>query len=227
MPPGCQRPVDETLSAPEMNVNSPSRVIVLFTRAPRAGRVKSRIAKVLGVDKALAIHRELTERTMAAARAVRDATLVVAHTPADAGDEMRAWLGEDLHYEGQRGSDLGQRMAMAIDARLSSGADRALVIGSDAPDLTASVLEEAFASLDRADVVVGPAADGGYYLIGMRVLHRSLFERIPWSGPETLARTLAAIRAAGLRVHLLDILRDVDTADDWREWTRRQGRSAD
>ena len=210
-----------------MTANSPDRALVVFTRAPRAGRVKTRIAKILGDPKALAIHRELAERTVAAARAARGATLVVAHTPADAGEEMRDWLGDDVQYEAQRGTDLGERMAEAIEGRLSSGADRVVVIGSDAPDLTASILEEAFGSLDSSDVVVGPAADGGYYLIGMRVLHRSLFERIPWSGAETLARTLAACRAAGLRVHLLDILRDVDTAEDWREWARRNGRIAD
>ena len=213
-----------------MTIDHPTRALVMLTRAPRAGRVKTRIAKVLGDAKALAIHRELTERTVAAARAAREArdvTLVVAHTPADAREEMRAWLGEDLRLEPQRGSDLGERMASAIQARLSSGADRVVVIGSDSPDLTPEMLEEAFGSLDRADVVVGPSADGGYYLIGMRVLHRSLFERIPWSGAETLARTLAAIRTAGLGVHLLDILRDVDTAEDWREWARRSGRLAD
>ncbi|HJU88212.1 MAG TPA: TIGR04282 family arsenosugar biosynthesis glycosyltransferase [Gemmatimonadaceae bacterium] len=210
-----------------MTTDNPRRALVMLTRAPRAGRVKTRIAKALGDAKALAIHRELTERAAAAARAVRDTQLVVAHTPADAGDEMRAWLGNDFRYEPQRGSDLGQRMAAAIEERLSSGADRVIVIGSDAPDLTTEMIEEAFDALGGADVVVGPAADGGYYLIGMGTLQRSLFERIPWSGPETLARTLAAIRAAGLRLHLLEILRDVDTAEDWRDWARRNGRLAD
>jgi rSAM/selenodomain-associated transferase 1 len=197
---------------------------VIFTRAPRQGRVKTRIAKDLGDARALAIHRELTERTLAAARGLRDAQVVVAHTPADAGDEMRAWLGDDLGYEPQRGRDLGQRMAAAIDARLSSGSSRVVVVGSDVPDLTTAILDEAFTSLHASDVVIGPAADGGYYLIGMKALHRSLFERIPWSSAETLARTLAAIRDAGLGVHLLEILRDVDTVVDWRDWARRNAR---
>jgi rSAM/selenodomain-associated transferase 1 len=197
---------------------------VVFTRAPRQGRVKTRIANALGDARALAIHRELTERTMAAARGLADARVVVSHTPADAGDEVRAWLGDDLRYEPQRGGDLGERMAAAIEARLAAGSARVLVVGSDAPDLTTAILDEAFSSLDAHDVVIGPAADGGYYLIGMKALHPTLFRLIPWSSAETLARTLAATRAAGLRVHLLEILRDVDTVEDWRDWARRNGR---
>jgi rSAM/selenodomain-associated transferase 1 len=115
-------------------------------------------------------------------------------------------------------------MANAVEHRLRAGATHVLVIGTDAPELTRDILDDAFAALDRADVVIGPASDGGYYLIGMRELRRDLFEDIPWSTPETLARTLAAARAGGLRVHVLDILSDVDTGDDWRAWMRRSGR---
>lgn len=151
--------------------------------------------------------------------------LGVAYTPAEAGDEMRAWLGEDLAYEAQRGGDLGARMANAVARRFDEGSTAVLVIGADAPELTRELLDDAFVALARADVVIGPASDGGYYLIGMGKLTPVLFRGIPWSTPETLARTLSAARAAGLRVHVLDILSDIDTADDWRAWLRRSGRA--
>ncbi len=186
--------------------------------------MKTRIARQLGDARALAVHRELAERTVATARRVGDANLTIAFTPADATDEMRAWLGDDLAYEAQRGGDLGARMANAIERRLRGGATHVLVIGTDAPELSRTILADAFSALDRTDVVIGPASDGGYYLIGMRALHRELFVGVPWSTPETLARTLAAARTAGHRVHVLDILSDVDTADDWRAWMRRIGR---
>ncbi len=167
------------------------------------------------------------ERTLRAARALPDTGLVVAHTPAEAGPELADWLGSDLTFEAQRGGDLGARMRRAIETRLEEGSARVVVIGTDAPDLTPAILQEAFTALGSADVVVGPAADGGYYLIGMRAAHRVLFDGIPWSTDQTLARTLAAARQAALRVHVLEILSDIDTADDWRRWARRQGRMPD
>jgi glycosyltransferase A (GT-A) superfamily protein (DUF2064 family) len=109
-------------------------------------------------------------------------------------------------------------MLGAIGARCRSGARRVLVIGTDCPEVSTALIETAFGRLDRADAVFGPAADGGYYLVGMKRPIRELFEAIPWGTAATLSTTLARARAAALEVALLDERRDIDTAEDWRRW---------
>jgi rSAM/selenodomain-associated transferase 1 len=160
---------------------------------------------------------------MAAARRVRGCSLTVAFTPPHAGDVTRAWLGAGATYEPQVAGDLGARMAAALGARLAAGAERVIVIGTDCPEADEFVIEQAFSALDETDIVLGPAADGGYYLIGMRRLHDELFVGIPWSSDETLQRSLDHAVSSGLRVHLLPELADVDTAADWRRWQQRRG----
>ena len=131
---------------------------------------------------------------------------------------MREWLGPGVALRPQSGGDLGARMAAAIADAISGGAERVVVIGTDCPDVTPDVVAAAFTRLGAADVVLGPASDGGYYLIGMSRPHRVLFEGVPWSSATTLRATLARARAGGLSVALLDERRDIDTAEDWRAW---------
>ncbi len=188
--------------------------LVIVARAPERGRVKSRLAASVGEARALSIYRALGERIVAGVQGAAR-RVVVSHTPADAGTLMRDWLGADLEYEPQCEGDLGARMAGAIAARLLEGARRVVVIGADCPTVDARTIRDAFAALDEADVVLGPAHDGGYYLIGMRASHPALFERIPWSTASVLALTLQRINASGLSVRLLAPMRDVDTIEDW------------
>jgi hypothetical protein len=140
---------------------------------------------------------------------------------------MRDWLGTEVALRPQISGDLGARMAGAIADAISAGADRVVVIGTDCPQVTAAVVQEAFDRLEAADVVLGPAADGGYYLIGMAQPHSLLFENVPWSSPDTLRTTLQSARAAGLSVALLEKRRDIDTADDWRAWLASEAHASD
>lgn len=197
--------------------------LVIFARAPEPGRVKTRLAAGLGDASALAIYRALGERVVEGARGARGRELVVAFTPCGAERALRDWLGDDLRYTPQCGGDLGARMAAAIAAELERGADRVVVIGTDCPDAGRDIIAGAFSALDAADVVIGPAADGGYYLLGMRRLYPELFTGIEWSTSRTLAQTLAAAHALGLRIHVLDTLTDIDTADDWKRWRSADG----
>jgi rSAM/selenodomain-associated transferase 1 len=196
--------------------------LVIFARAPVLGRVKPRLAAAVGDARALDIYRELAE-TVVALVGDTAATVVVAHDPPDSGEVMRSWLGPRLRYEPQVPGDLGARMSSAVSRRLREGARRVIVIGTDCPALSADVVARAFEALERADVVLGPAEDGGYYLVGTRAAHPALFDEIPWSSPHTLAVTLERLAGAGLRVQRLEVLRDVDTLEDWRayESTRR------
>jgi uncharacterized protein len=192
--------------------------VIVFVRAPELGRVKTRLAAELGQETALAIYREMGARVVAAASRVRDCNLVVAYTPAAGEETTRAWLGEEAMLVVQSDGDLGARMSAAVAQAFTRGAERIVSIGADCPEITTATIAEAFARLSEADVVLGPAADGGYYLIGMTRPHDALFAGIAWSSPDTLAQTLAAADHAGLAVSLLDLKHDVDTANDWRRW---------
>ena len=194
--------------------------IVVFARAPRLGQVKTRLASEIGPERALEIHRSMTEHVLAVVHHV-GARVIVAHSPADAGPEMRAWLGANITFEPQADGDLGERMAAVFERRVADGADRILIVGSDCPTITVDTITSALESLDGADVVFGPALDGGYYLVAARGLHTALFRDVPWSSARTLDVSLTRAREAGQRVALLTPMRDIDTADDWRAYGER------
>ena len=153
-------------------------------------------------------------------RAVRRVTgnenIFVYYAPPDpeALAEMQAWLGsEGIEYRPQVSGDLGERMAGAFDECLAE-ADRVCIVGTDVPGVGPGTLEEAFRSLETHDVVVGPATDGGYYLVGLRETRPELFREIPWSTGAVLETTLARAREVGADVGLLATRTDVDTKED-------------
>ncbi len=190
--------------------------LLVFVRAPRRGEVKTRLAAGIGADAALAVYRRLAEHTLAtAAPLAREGVLLrVHHAPADAGPEVRAWLGSAPAYLPQAQGDLGARMEAAFGSAFREGAERAVIVGSDLPALSTGLLRRAFAVLDGSDAVVGPARDGGYYLLGLRRPIEGLFSGIRWSTPEVLGATLGRLRAAGAEPVLLEELADVDTVED-------------
>jgi rSAM/selenodomain-associated transferase 2/rSAM/selenodomain-associated transferase 1 len=186
--------------------------VLLFAKAPRPGRVKTRLAADTGAAAAARLYRVMGREVADALRS-GPWRLVVAYTPAGALDEVRAWLGPELGYLAQRGSDLGERMEDAL-ARALARAPRACLVGTDAPALDGKRVREALQALDDHDLVLGPAEDGGYYLLATSSPVPELFRRIPWSTGRVLAVTLERARALGLRTHLLPALRDVDTLAD-------------
>jgi rSAM/selenodomain-associated transferase 1 len=198
-------------------MSAPPETLVIFARAPRTGTVKTRLAASIGDVGALAIYRSLCEGTIAMARST-GLSLTVAFTPPDAIGEMREWLGDDLQYEAQCEGDLGARLADTVARHSHGGARCIAVIGTDCPTITAATVHAALATLSDADVVFGPASDGGYYLVAMRGAHVTVFHDVPWSSPSTLAVTLARASDAGLRVAMLDVESDIDTIDDWTRY---------
>ena len=196
--------------------------LVIFARAPRPGHVKTRIAAQLGAMAAVEIYRSLAEQTIAMARMGTGYGVTIEYSPRDSESLMRDWLGGSLSLRPQCDGDLGARMAAAIDEEFARGAQRVVLIGTDCPGLTFSLIESAFVSLEQTDVVLGPATDGGYYLVGVARPYPEIFQDVPWSSPTTLCVTLDRARERKLRVSLLDELADIDTADDWRAWLTRQ-----
>jgi uncharacterized protein len=194
--------------------------VLVFVRAPQIGRVKTRLAAAIGPAAALRIYRRLAEQVVREARMLGGAAVRVHYTPAGTEEEVRAWLGEDLHYLCQSTGDLAERLTIAFDQAFEEGFGRVLVVGSDVPGLRTALLERALRSLTARTVVVGPANDGGYYLLGLTAPAPDLFRGIDWSTPRVLEQTLSRAADARLGVVLLDELPDVDRADDipeaWR-----------
>jgi len=167
------------------------RTLIVFAKFPQIGRVKTRLAKGLGSAAALAFYR---------------GTLRVS----------RVWP-PGVAREGQGRGDLGQRMARSLAGRTGP----TVIVGGDIPEMQGRDIAAAFAALGGADIVFGPAADGGYWLVGVRSgrFAAHLFDRVRWSSEYALADTLA--NAPRARVAKLRVLADIDTAEDWRSWQKR------
>ena len=188
---------------------------------PTPGSVKTRLIPALGAERACTVHRDLVAQTQAAVAEfmIHDGTEVeyrVAGAPDDAA--ARAWLGRGSSIRAQGEGNLGERLERAVAAALAEGSAAVVVIGGDCPALNADHLAAAFVSLRRHDLVLGPATDGGYYLIGLRRPQPELFRDIAWGGPEVRAQTLAAARAADMTVEQLEPLSDVDLPSDLPGW---------
>lgn len=191
------------------------KVIVVFLRAPEKGRVKTRLARDVGDDTALLLYRAFAARTLDAARGGA-ATCRVLFYPPGKQHLVAAWLGKDYAYATQTGGDLGQRMANALAAEFSRGADRALLVGTDIPQVRSGHFHRAFQLLEERDTVLGPSADGGYWLIGFTQsgFTPQVFEGIEWSTDRVCRDTLDRMADAGRSVGLLPELRDIDTLAD-------------
>ena len=157
---------------------------------------------------------------------LQDATNVtVSFAPVDGEKELRAVLPGHWNFRPQRGIDLGARLHHAFLEAFTNGAERVAAIGSDCPNISGVDIAEAWRALDNHDVVFGPAADGGYWLIGMRRLHPEFFEGIRWSSASVLEESLARAHEHNLKVAMLRRLRDIDTEADWRAYleSKRSG----
>ena len=177
------------------------------------------MAAGIGQPAALAVYRELLAITNAAiVEAGVPATVWLAGTATTepAATETREWTAHAARCQPE--GDLGERMTAAFATAFAAGAGRVAIIGTDCPGLRAHHLTEAFAALETADVVLGPATDGGYYLLGLRQPQPELFQNKTWSTDTVLGDTLADARRLGLRVALLTELRDVDDATDLGAW---------
>ncbi|MBL8959781.1 MAG: TIGR04282 family arsenosugar biosynthesis glycosyltransferase [Gemmatimonadetes bacterium] len=195
----------------------PGDRVVVFARAPESGRVKTRLAATVGDARALAIYVQLAERVTRAV-AMGPWALEIRCAPDEAAPSVATWLGRRDGVVPQGGGDLGARLTRAMFDHFASSTGRLVIIGTDCPAVDAQVIQHAFAALAGADVVFGPALDGGYYLVGSGRHAPAIFDGVPWSASDTLEVSLRRARAAGYRVAELDPLRDIDTEEDWAAW---------
>jgi rSAM/selenodomain-associated transferase 1 len=192
---------------------------IVFVRYPAPGKVKTRLAKALGEEKAAAFYRACAEKVFEECRIAGAETYIFYSDQRDAA-AVKEWTGPGFLFATQRGVSLGERLENALGEVLEAGAKRALVMASDTPDLSAGLLRRAAEGLARYNIVIGPACDGGYYLLGMKKLHAGLFRGIAWSTGKVQEQTLAAAGRLGLTALVLPELRDIDTAEDLELWLK-------
>lgn len=199
-----------------------SERLILFTRYPEPGKAKTRLIPALGAEAAAEIHRQMTEHTLAQVKPLQRSRPLTVEIWFAGGDraQMQSWLGSDITYQLQPEGDLGDRMAQAFQRAFDGGMKTAIIIGTDCPELTDALLTEAFQALQQTDVVLGPAADGGYYLIGLRRLVPKLFKTIAWSTDRVFQQTVDIANNLNLSLTTLPTLTDVDRPDDLLVWKR-------
>jgi rSAM/selenodomain-associated transferase 1 len=191
------------------------RVLGLFAKWPRAGAVKTRLGAVTSPEWAAEVARAFLLDLTARLAEVGDRRLLV-FAPPDAGPLFAEVVDRSFALAPQEDGDLGHRLSAFFRHQFAVGAESVVVVGSDSPTLPATHVEQAFAELRRADLVLGPATDGGYYLVGCAHRAPPIFDGIAWGGTGVLAETIARLADPACRLALLPPWYDVDTLDDWR-----------
>jgi uncharacterized protein len=194
-------------------------VLIVFVKEPKPGTVKTRLVPALGAEHAALLYRALAdEEVLRTTPRPGEYDRIFFFTPAGAQPALQRWFPREFLLP-QSGDDLGARMAHAFDTAFRRGARRAAIVGSDVPWVSRELVQEALLSLDDHEVVVGPARDGGYYLLALDRPRPGLFDGIAWSTPSVLSATAQRAGMLGLRLHVLEPLSDIDTLEDVRrEW---------
>ncbi|HUH27612.1 TIGR04282 family arsenosugar biosynthesis glycosyltransferase [Gelidibacter sp.] len=199
--------------ATDFHFPTSKKALIIFTRNPELGKCKTRLAKTIGDDNALEVYKFLLNHTALIAKEVK-ADRYVFYSENILKDDL--WNIGTFRKKLQKGNDLGQRMQNAFMELFEMGYEKVAIIGSDLLDLEAEVVNTAFTQLDFNDVVIGPASDGGYYLLGMKNLYPKLFENKVWGSASVLQSTLKDLQNSN--VYLLKELNDIDTFEDMRHY---------
>jgi rSAM/selenodomain-associated transferase 1 len=191
-----------------------TRMLAIFSKNPVTGQVKTRLAKSIGNEKALEVY-EILRRHTDSVTALAKAKRVVFYSDFIPASDI--FLNEGAEAKLQDGDDLGERMHNAICDMLESGFSHVVLIGTDCPDLNAAIIEDAFSALENHDAVIGPAKDGGFYLIGLKKSCPGLFLQRTWSTCSVLRETIETLEKKGMSYMLLPELQDIDTFEDLKQ----------
>ncbi len=187
--------------------------IVVFAKEPHAGRVKMRLSRAVGPEKAAALYKCFIVDTLEKIRPLPVARKDLGYMPEDSRDYFREMVAPflDISTFAQQGDDLGERLQHAFQREFSSGAENIVTIDTSTPTLPKSYIEEAFDSLQKVDAVLGPTFEGGIYLVGSRLPTTVLFEGVPWGTPDVFRQMVFNVSSAGLSLKSLEPWYSVDT----------------
>lgn len=201
--------------------------IIIFTKFPVPGKVKTRLAPTLTKLQACGLYKNMVEATLQKARKTGK-EVFVCYYPATSRFDFMKWLGKGIKYIPQEGSGLGSKMKNAFLGAFGAGYERAAIVGCDIPELTVKILCTAFRGLKNKGSAIGPAADGGYYLIGFdrEYFLADVFNGIRWGGPSVFEDTLKIIKKSGHKAAILPELKDLDTISDIASFAGRKFRNS-
>lgn len=191
-----------------------SSALIIFVKNPVPGRVKTRLAATVGDQEAMRIYLALCARTRDICLGI-DADRYLYYS--DFIDPHDAWSNAAFHKRCQVDGDLGQRMESALQEVLAHH-QQAVLVGTDCPLLSATILQESLDQLTTYDAILGPATDGGYYLLGLRQVIPTIFRDMTWSTDQVLADTVVRLTEAGATYHTVATLPDIDFATDWEQY---------
>jgi len=192
--------------------------IIVFARYPAEGKVKTRLASTIGARSAANIYKKIAENVIDEIKPVPNSNKYIFYSEETEKDLIKKWLGRRFYYAHQSGADLGEKMLNAFRIVFGHGANKAIIIGTDIPDLSTDVINGAIDALDNSDVVIGPAKDGGYFLLGMKNFYPKLFREIKYSTDTVFDETIKKINSLGLTFTRLNELQDIDTEEDLVQW---------
>ncbi|TGM66190.1 glycosyltransferase [Leptospira levettii] len=192
--------------------------LIIFAKQPIQGQVKTRLAKTLGDQTTLNIYQNLLQIT-------QDITSKLNISKTVYWDQIpyhtNIYFQDGYSFKVQSQGDLGKKMKDAFREEFDESFGKILIIGTDCPYLTKEIFEDAYRALEKSNIVIGPAKDGGYYLLGMNRFYPSLFEGIPWSTELVFDLTIKKIKELNLTFSVLPALNDIDTEKDWLEWVAK------
>ncbi|NET73210.1 MAG: glycosyltransferase [Sphaerospermopsis sp. SIO1G2] len=194
--------------------------IVIFTRYPEAGKTKTRMIPALGEEGAANLQKQMTEHTLSQIRKLQKTSVITLEVRFSGGNYklMQDWLGKDLVYKIQGSGDLGERMLRSLTGAFADNAQQVIIIGTDCPGLNCQIITTAFEKLNNCDLVLGPALDGGYYLVGLRQPVSELFSNISWGSDQVFTQTIKIAQKLNLTSSSLPSLADVDRPEDLKFW---------
>jgi len=189
--------------------------ILLFAKYPEIGKVKSRLSESIDRNSVVKIYKLFVQDILMKIKDTPYET-IICYYPDDSIEKFKDWIGEKYLFIPQIGKNLGERLKNSFEKCFSNGFSKLIAIGGDSPDLKLDIIKEAFDNLKNYDSVIGPCADGGYYLIGFskESFYPTVFDEIPWSTAEVFKKTMDVFSRGNQKVHILPKWYDVDTIDD-------------
>ena len=208
-----------------MNVHKNKKITddttIIFLRAPEKGKVKTRLAISMDTEQVLNLYKGFIHDTISASDPV--SRIILYCWPPEKAQSIADWLKNKFYVFPQSGDNIGSKMANAFQELFDSGVKKAILIGTDIPDISQTIITQAFNELNRNDIVLAPAQDGGYYLIGFNnnTYYPAVFEGINWSTPIVLQETISIMKKNNYRYYLLPELNDIDTLEDLNNLVKR------
>jgi rSAM/selenodomain-associated transferase 1 len=194
--------------------------VIIFTKFPRKGIVKTRLGKTLGNKFAVDFSRLMAEHVFNVCLSLpeNDYHLFLFHDNPNEKDSIKNWVDKRFSLQLQEGADLGEKMKNAFRFLFNKGYKKIVITGTDCPDIEADILLKAFAELSSGNAAIGPSTDGGYYLLGMDSFYPFLFDDIKWSSDTVFQETIKRLKENRIDYSFLPVLIDIDTEEDLKKW---------